>query len=61
LYKLIESRESWDKKLNLKDENNAIKEITFWQDNLQLYNKRLFTPYKIVITSGVITLLVKNE
>jgi len=47
IYRLIASSSSWDKKLNIKDENQVINELIFWRDNLSSLNYRHFTTYQI--------------
>ena len=40
MYKIIESRPSWDNKFNLSLHREAIKEIIFWKNNIKIINKR---------------------
>ena len=47
IYKIIESRPSWDNKFNLSLHQEAIKEIIFWKNNIKTLNKRLIKEYKI--------------
>ena len=47
IYKIIESRPSWDNKFNLLLHQEAIKEIIFWKNNIKIINKRFIKEYKI--------------
>ena len=47
IYKIIESRPSWDNKFNLSLHQEAIKEIIFWKNNIKIINKRFIKEYKI--------------
>lgn len=50
LYKLIDSRVTWDRKLNLKYENSVIKELLFWRDDLKSLNNKILIQYQIPTT-----------
>ena len=43
IYKIIESRPSWDNKLNLSLYQKAIKEIISWKNNIKIINKIVVT------------------
>ena len=47
IYKIIESRPSWDSKFNLSLHQEAVKEIIFWKDNIKIIDKRFIKEYKI--------------
>ena len=47
IYKIIESRPSWDNKFNLSLHQEAIQEIIFWKNNIKIINKRFIKEYKI--------------
>lgn len=47
LYKIIDAEMSWDSRINLKEKDQAIKEIIFWRDNFEMFNKREIIPYRI--------------
>ena len=47
IYKIIESRASWDNKFNLSLHQEAVKEIIFWKNNIKIINKRFIKEYKI--------------
>ena len=47
IYKIIESRPSWDSKFNLPLHQEAVKEIIFWKNNVKIINKRFIKEHKI--------------
>ena len=47
IYKIIESRPSWDNKFNLSLHQEAIKEIIFGKNNIKIIKKRFIKEYKI--------------
>ena len=47
LYRLIESRISWDKPFSLIRFNDVVSEILFWKFNLTSLNKRKITKYEV--------------
>lgn len=47
LYKVIESQLLWDSRVNLKNNDLAIKELFFWKNNLKNFNKRPLRVYDI--------------
>ena len=50
LYRSILVKTSWDSHANVLYYHFAIKEITFWKQNIQTLNKRPLIPYKLPIT-----------
>ena len=47
LYKVIEKRLSWDKKINIGDYNGTVEEILSWKFNIGNLNNKAFREYKI--------------
>ena len=47
LYKVIEKRLSWDKKINIGNYNDMVEEILFWKFNIRNLNNKAFREYKI--------------
>ena len=45
LYRIIESRKSWDGIFTLDLGDKCISELNFWKDNLDSINQRFLTPY----------------
>ena len=45
LYKVIESRRSWDFRFNIGLHNDCLSEIFFWKNNIVSLNKRPILPY----------------
>ena len=68
LYFVVETRLSWDSRINLKTFSGALKELFFWKDNLNLYiSKDLLTynvPKLIVVSdaseTGLASCLLNN-
>ena len=47
LYFIIESRSSWDTRINIGGLNDVISELFFWKKNVQKYNNKRITIYDI--------------
>ena len=47
LYKVIESRHSWDSRFNIGLHNDCLSEIFFWKNNIVSLNSRAILPYKV--------------
>ena len=47
LYKVIEKRLSWDKKINIGDYNGTVEEILSWKFIIGNLNNKAFREYKI--------------
>ena len=47
IYKIIESRASWDNKFNLSLHQEAVKKMIFCKNNIKIINKRFVKEYKI--------------
>ena len=45
LYKVIESRRSWDSRFNIGLHNDCLSEIFFWKNNIVSLNTRAILPY----------------
>ena len=45
LYKVIESRRSWDSRFNIGLNNDSLSEIFFWKNNIVSLNMRAILPY----------------
>ena len=48
LFKVIEKRLSWDKKINTGNYNHTVEEILFWKFNIRNLNNKAFREYKIL-------------
>jgi len=46
LYKIIESRPSWDSRFNIGLHNDCLSEIFFWKNNIISLNSRAILPYQ---------------
>ena len=46
LYRMIESRQSWDSKFLLSDQD-VISELNFWKQNVHSLNRKCLSEYKV--------------
>ena len=47
IYKIIQAELIWDKRIRLHENNKAIQEIIFWQNNLIRLNSPVLYPYQV--------------
>ena len=47
LYKVIENQPLWISRMNLTNYEKAIKELIFWKDNINFFNKKPLRAYDL--------------